>query len=136
MKETELMIKNWLFCGTKIGQITDIFKIKDEEDHLITFSLLTGNIVTTDLKDIRSIPLTPEILEKNGFVVNKDREEIWYEIKSGKYGLFGISRFETTTHWIIGFTDGTNLIEHLDIHYVHELQNAMTLCKIEKQIEL
>lgn len=85
---------------------------------------------------LRAIPLTTEILETNGFFINQDKDESWYEIKIGEFGIIGITRFEDTVDWIIGYTDGTNLIEHLEVEYVHELQHALRLLRIEKEILL
>ena len=76
--------------------------------------------------EVQPIPLTPEILEKNGFV----KHDTWDEWVHYETGIF---------------IDFTLLVDeygfHLDIpnariKYVHELQHALKLCGIEKEIEL
>lgn len=78
------------------------------------------------IEDLRPIPLTPEILEKNGFVKSDLATVIeWY-------------------HWgdaYIGFKDGLiytsiNGREIWGMRYVHQLQHVLRLAGIEKEIEL
>lgn len=86
--------------------------------------------------EIEPIPLTPEILEKNGFEdVGQDiyqYEEkpyyIWWE--SDRYRL-GIYKDESDYE-----KECFGEVMRLPIIYVHELQHALRLCGIEKKIEL
>ena len=74
--------------------------------------------------DIRPIPLTPEILEKNGFSNNYAEDDLSYAKDFGgdviavhiygKYGTMDEVRFD----------------------YVHQLQHVLRFCGIEKTIEL
>lgn len=73
------------------------------------------------------IPITPEILEKNGWTHYEDdkddfhdRDCVFLKLKEGGYGVC-IAKVRT----ISGV-----------IKYVHELQAALRLCKIEKEIVL
>lgn len=83
-----------------------------------------------ELKDLRPIPLTQEILEKNGWVKNLysaesyDNEEL--ECLSLWVGEDGKNKW----WWHVGVELVT------PINYVHELQHALRLCEIEKEIEL
>lgn len=93
-------------------------------------------ITCVDISDIKPIPLTPEILKKNGFVefmphnwqivINNIMIELrepehnmavwldWYEHETGTYASY--------------IFPGPNC--------VHELQHALRLCNIDKEIEL
>ena len=71
------------------------------------------------------IPLTPEILEKNGFVT----KDFFSELVDGKYRILSDGK-----HIAIIHGDHTDL--DIPICFVHELQHAMGLCKIDKKIEL
>lgn len=84
------------------------------------------------LSDIEPIPLTPEILKKNGF-----------GYKEGGFGMYGIA---TVPHYVRDdvpfeiFCDGEPFAiwfkEPINIKYVHQLQHALRLCGIEKEITL
>lgn len=77
-----------------------------------------------DFSWIEPIPLTPEILEKNGF-----KEYNGYGYASNKGYCF--------EGFYINY-DFTTRIANIDckFNYVHKLQNALKLCGIEKQIKL
>lgn len=70
--------------------------------------------------EIVGIPLTAEILEKNGFI--RDGESWWY--KDFRVVLF--------------ISNGVSLVcgRQMRFRYVHELQHALKLCGIEKEIQL
>ena len=75
------------------------------------------------------IPLTPEILEKN-FSSTTD----WYFIGTDKF-CFRIDKYKDKWDLYFGRDGkGTNL--RIKINYVHELQHALRLCNISKEIEI
>ena len=77
-------------------------------------------------RDLEPIPLTAEILEKNGFGVNDYNEEY-----DEDYGIEVEMNFE---HWT---TEGGTCSGYFQtLRYVHELQHALRLCGIEKEIVL
>lgn len=87
--------------------------------------------------NVEPIPLTPEILEKNGFekrrggefIYDEDDENIFmvYYPKSMNYN--GIYDY-------IDISRGCVEIKELPIQYVHELQHALRLCGIKKEIKI
>ena len=92
--------------------------------------------------EIEPIPLTSEILEKNGFLTNKHVYPYpYYEYINEKDKLkigFAFPQGNRTSYkepWV--YIDSERVfIEHLPCVFVHELQNALRLCGIEKEIEL
>lgn len=94
------------------------------------------------LNDLRPIPLTPEILEKNDFVANKHVYPYpYYEYTNTKDKLkvgFAFPQGNRTSYkepWI--YIDSEYVfVEHLPCIYVHQLQHALKMCGIEKEIEL
>lgn len=105
------------------------------------------------LSDLRPIPLTPEILEKNGFKLMAGfgysieyptfglayhdgfREYYSIDITLYNYPMSGVKilvRMERNS--LCG--DGVNKIHSCDIEYIHQLQHALRLCGIEKEIIL
>lgn len=75
------------------------------------------------------IPLTPEMLEKNG----------WRSRMNGT-GEFYLKKplvdAAIITKTIMGFQMNHRPFCGLSIHYVHELQHALRLCRIDKEIVL
>lgn len=122
MKPNELMVGDWVqntFMGNKVpckvvGISTDI-----------TIEYQNRTRKYEALKEVEPIPLTAEILEKNGFdvmVCNDGVKLFAYEsvcIKEYK-GLFTFKISDCRKR----------------INYVHELQHALKLCGIDIDIEL
>ena len=120
MKTTELMIGDWVYYWHPRKQYNVPMRITKK-----LFSLV--NEVDDSLSPI---PLTPEILAKNGFVYQDLPFEDFYEghglqIHGGNYA-------DRHSNWYI--ICGINVA--MDITYVHQLQHALKLCKIKKEIVL
>ena len=81
------------------------------------------------LSDLRPIPLTPEILEKNGF------HEGWDE--DIKLMVCDTIIVETGNNYKL-YKDGKMYLRRVlaPLYYVHQLQHALRICGIEKEIIL
>ena len=82
------------------------------------------------LCDCKPISVTTEILEKNGWVSMKNG--------SGDFILTKpmVGNDATITKIINGYVMAHGVFNGLRIRYIHELQDALRLCKIEKEIIL
>ena len=84
------------------------------------------------------IPLTPEILEKNGFSLDEYGE--WYEcevsVKERNYWVNVAFRNDSVSVYDLDILTGGRSSICIHKNYVHELQHALRLCQIEKEIEL
>ena len=119
MKATELMIGDW------VGRVFDDKRI----DYRQVDWIRTGEIGMRYQKVwaigcIEPIPLTPEILEKNGW---KHRAlfvdmEVDKNIKFSWTDMFGVSLYHNG-HYMC------------DCKYVHTLQHALRLCGLNKLAE-
>ncbi len=91
---------------------------------------------------IDPIPITPEILEKNGFsFCTRDGGYYLYETMSCGFDveviLFDVVNKYESIQLHIGDTNDTATYLHLmECNYTHQLQHALRLCGIEKEIEL
>ena len=88
--------------------------------------------ISTD--ELVGIPLTPEILEKNGFI--KQGFLGWEIFESEKYMVLWRNDYPKTHLLIESFCSDYGSFSGFNINYVHQLQHALKLCKIEKTIEL
>ena len=126
MKSDELMLGDWVYVKDYPMRPTPT-KIKPE--HFIR-----------SLVVFEPIPLTPEILEKNGF--KKQDGNVWllYKYKDDeptKGSLYYILwDMDENYLEINSFTSLTGDFNRIGIRYIHELQHALKLCGIEKTIEL
>ena len=118
MKASDLMIGDWVSYKDKMPcRITAICKDCAVVDNDTTQDW------DIDYEDLRPIPLTAEVLEKNGFVFAnghywlKDDDDMMLVVVA--YGLFLLNGYS-----------------NMDLRHVHELQHALRLCGIDKDIEL
>lgn len=139
MKANELMIGNWVKSRGKIEQVREVYD---------------GFICTDSFKDSHDyyfdpIPLTQEILEKNEFKFDGSgqrsmmlistphfsegiRYNIYVGLKKKTIEVFVAHPVEKSPNW-----RKSNKV-YLEVCgcYVHELQHALRLCGIEKEIVL
>lgn len=101
-----------------------------------------GEIINhISIEDISPIPLTPEILEKNGFVYNETREA-WELIPNNGFGICREEEDNNNFYFCHGVYDPYNRDSDTTYHniakveYVHKLQHLLRDCEIEKEIIL
>ena len=101
----------------------------DGSGNVVRLKQKNGHKFNTTIDFLRPIPLTPEILKKNGFeYFHKNYSSLSYDhpfkLKMTNWpdenGLGGL--------WTI--------CDIIEIRFVHQLQHAFSLCKINKQISL
>lgn len=93
-----------------------------------------------NIEKVEPIPITYEIIEKNDFIPNNHLfPYLYYEYENKDENLkigFGFPQGDKTAYkdpFI--YIDSENVfIEHLPCKYVHELQQILKLCQIEKEI--
>ena len=86
-----------------------------------------------EYNEIEPIPITTEILEKNGFKKDGYYEEMYY----WNWGIGNSSvSYDKETGIVRIFHALGHLVFVLPLSYTHELQHALKLCGIEKTIEL
>ena len=134
MEANELMIGDWvevpfLEGKPKIVKVEEILfdEINPEWDGMENY----GGI---KIKYVEPIPLTPEILEKNGFTKGGMFVKTYY-LAVEDFEIFVYFAY-VNTQLIIEKRNGKEIINILNVEYLHILQHALKLCGIEKQIEL
>lgn len=137
------MIGDWI--NIKVYNIDDDFQTKEYFKPFRVVAIGTAVTIVNFTSDkesyrilptesIEPIPLTPEILEKNGFA-----ETIW----NGKDAWTYRNEQNQNQYLCIDGRDGGSmhfgylgLDSKITLLYVHELQHALRLCGIEKEITL
>lgn len=139
MKATDLMIGDWVNLNFDVDyktgksiyapvQITGINK-DGTIDVNCTFDKSESMQDGWDLKLIEPIPLTREILEKNGFEKSQGEKFTWFICNVAAFDIRIVS--EKNNLYDIKIAEYPRPIK-----YVHELQHALKLCGIEKEIIL
>ena len=138
MKVNELMIGDWVQVPCLIDNTENynawcqIRQLRDGDLDVIGFKELSYD-------EICPIPLTPEILEKNGFIIKKK----WAQIGNFGDNPLIMWHFEDDAflhdfkHELEIHQNDTGKVHiRIPCEYVHELQHALRLCRIDKTIEL
>lgn len=144
MEAKDLMIGDWVnyhdddkIVPKQVSEITDFKQLQLHDK---------DNWVIVGEKYCEPIPITPDILEKNGF------EELMSEseVSAARFGRkpeptgvwqYGFGRFDSVAYvpeqsfLRIKFMEGCQA-DMANIKYVHELQHALRLCGVEKEIIL
>lgn len=114
MKASELQIGDFV----KVKPSGMIIKVAAVHQKKIGYHVVQNRLEWARFDLLEPIPLTAEILEKNGFVNDTDEPLNYVDISCG---FFDIS-----------ICYNCDYIEELTIRYVHQLQHALRLCGIKK----
>ena len=135
MKATELMKGDWVY-NTHNRQPEQVCEIME---HMV---MLAYNDLY-DYDEIEPIPLTKEMLEQNGFKLREGCTSAW-DWHNGETSIHISGNHtcpigQTLTIYTPGGTAGAAFSSHrtisdLKIRGVHELQHALRLCHINKEI--
>jgi hypothetical protein len=136
MKANELMIGDWVYYKDKEQMPCRVISISRNS---IRFDNGTPQDWMSDVKNFTPIPLTAEILEKIGFVrfyvnyVNYWKmqvDNVYIELRPTE-GNMAI--------WLDYDKDNDGIYANYILPYpdnLHQLQHALRLCNIDKEIEL
>jgi hypothetical protein len=83
---------------------------------------------------VQPIPITPEILEKNGAKKTEFVKDSGYEFY--QCDDFYASRVEGSKWWTIIVRNECREVVNCYVQHIHQLQRALRLAGIEKEIEL
>lgn len=100
----------------------------------IVYLDLDGLGITEKIENIEPISITPEILEKNGFVKQDYAGWVISEDFGRRFMSYRTDYFDGLLKIVYAKDPLCDLC--LKIKYVHELQHALRLCGIDKEIVL
>lgn len=119
MKATELMIGDWVMYDGTTLKVSEIY-----DAGIYARGLMGNENRGYPFEHLEPILLTPEILEKNGCALDEIDGSYRYPdlglLIGGRYAPFGCLISNV----------------YVELNYVHELQHALRLCGIKKEIEL
>lgn len=116
MKFTDLMIGDWVLANGSPYKIESINNMNEYCARGKYNVLYVGHA-----KYIKGVPLTPEILEKNGWEYKSElfMEKVNENIHLNWTGRYGAALYKNNYHMC-------------DCNYVHTLQHALRLCGLDE----
>lgn len=128
MKATDLMVEDWVeVIQNSEKRFAQVQMIDGYEDNATSNECLCDSIYYS-IDELNPIPLTLEIMKANGFNIKvSPYTPNWIRCILNP-NFFLEDRLKGFYHF-----NGNNLAK---IQYVHELQHALKLCGIHKEIEL
>jgi hypothetical protein len=144
MRIDDLMVGDWVICTyPSINKPVKVVEIKTVSDKELK-AVINNDGIRLVFRGtyIDPIPLTPEILEKNVF---KKLDFSHFQIGDRRLVLDADGRWDgpLSWHWVVTemSTNAKGQPVVLDyyvatINYVHELQHALRLCGITKEIQI
>ena len=127
MKANELMLGDWVMDGDMPTRVTSITRV----------GIVETMRRISNIEVVEPIPITPEILEKNGFEkTHCGLNAIIYTFSDDdEYYALAIDEY-TESIWRVEYTNcEMNFpLVRIMVCSVHELQHALKLCGIEKEI--
>ena len=142
----DLMIGDWV--KTVCPKQESYERVSDIHFSNYPYIITAGSEEKWFLVEVEPIPLTPEILQKNGFKKSESdtlsqtwawaekSEKIynrWVQVTFYNEPINDVS-YLTKIETCSSKGDGVNHLHSCDIESVHELQHALKLCGIEKEI--
>lgn len=135
MRINELQIGNWVYEGERAQFpmfVTGILKDSDGDGEVyLDFGGNEGDVWDVNIEDVRPIPITEELLEKNGLEKHPaywNESQNYFKLPDKRFALLSVMYGDETLYRIRGMG--------INVKYVHELQNAMRLCGIEWDVKL
>lgn len=124
MKIEELSVGDWVMYRNREWQVCSLYQFTGEVGLWRNDSQICENVA-----DLTPVPLTPEILEKNGCLHTAENRILcdWFD------GRITVRKYNNR-EWYELFV-GSNQMK-FKLMFVHQLQRAMKLAGIEKEIIL
>ena len=146
IKANELMLGDWVFSKSiskpcKVIGIDPMEGLGSREGYTFKLAGPNNEILFVHASSVNPIPLTAEILEKNGWKKKSDYQ--WKYCDNSCTIKISISPKIEIEGELLGAPPINVKIEgalfeliKTDDWYIHELQHAFRLCRIDKEIEL
>lgn len=143
MDITELQIGDWVYCSEKAQfpmRITGILQDSKNGTVYLDFEGNEGDVFESEIGNIAPIPITLDLLEKNGFELL-----LYYSFYTTIYTIYTCGREITvkltrdklsqSSYWEFDVSTKRNTLSGA-IRYVHELQNLIRFFGIEWEVRL
>ena len=123
----ELSVDNWI--QNTNGNVGKVIGITEQGEVIMRYT--ENSTCFSEPNMLKPIPVTEEILKKNGWVkMSGSLYSCLY--KDAEFGEQILDMIDMDDHWDLDIND----LFVIEIKHIHQLQNALTLCGINKEIGL
>ena len=137
LKISDLSVGDWVKCDSKIYQLTSISN--DGEVELEFDDEYNYRCRGASVDDLKPIPITAEILEKNGWWVGRmhatlrvdEHIDLEYYFHEHQLRKWYCGKDERENHQVI-----SEITMRCQCRYIHQLQYALRLAGVDKEINL
>jgi hypothetical protein len=133
MELNEFMIGDWVTCKKWRENPYRLTRINDNGKHNYGVTGSGSQVGPFLIEEIEPIPLTTEILEKNGFEWTTTHSYMVLVVDSMHIAFGFYKDCLSISDWN---ENGNTQITSIQCKFVHQLQHALRLCGIDKEIEL
>ena len=139
LKISDLSVGDWVRCRDRNGRIEGLEAIRSDERVRVSVESYLGTMfLFVGIEDIEPIPITAKILEANGWKKGQ-RGEFYHYLRLDKNSTLYVHA--STNGWRVEITyDAAGILRttHLmpDMNSVHDLQHALRLAGVDKEINL
>ena len=133
LKISDLSVGDWV--QDKEGTPAKILGIEQwSGDYYLNVEVNGADVGNVIAEGALPIPITPEILEKNGSKKTEFVKDSGYEFYQSDD--FYASRVEGSKWWTIIVRNECREVVNCYVQHIHQLQHALRLAGVEKEIEL
>lgn len=87
------------------------------------------------VENIQDIPITPEILEKNGWNKEPSENVTWYKYRTDKSNLYICKDSFNNKDWLVCVALDKHYVANI-INYVHQLQHILFGLELNSEMEV
>ena len=136
----DLMVGDWVYLPSLMSDDKYPIQVLEIQDDCIKYYCGDKKMMV-GFRYIKPVPITLEILEKNGFkpYIPEGHLETVYACqdisKAVADELYALWPNPDGSFYLLLRVDGKDMVR-MNVHYVHKFQHALGLCEIDKNIEL
>lgn len=135
LKISDLSVGDWVRCRGRNGRIECLNAIRDDEWIRVAVESYLGTMYQfVGIEDIEPIPITAEMLEKNGF--ESTTKPNVFTLTHGKLQLYVSDELDGWHISFVNFMERLYILQVIRKSYIHELQHALRFAGVEKEINL
>lgn len=133
LKISDLSVGDWV--QDKNGIYAKVLGMENwSNGYFLNIELHGVNVGVTPLASVHPIPITAEILEKNGF--ESTTKPNVFTLTHGELQLYVSKELDGWYMSFVNFMERLCILQEIRKSYIHELQHALRFAGVEKEINL